>query len=394
LKIHLLKAGEDLDQISERFGISRGELLDANPNITQPEVVPVGIKVRIPTQRLTRGHQVAINIEEDKSEITDELKAKSEGEANANANAPVQYGLGGNGFLPQDEHDPFDQAMFYNTRTPYNSSEWGGGYIDHFQETLGSEHKPEPESSQAPFPPAPSINSYEIVEGDTLWSVCKKFGLNVFELQLFNPHILDLEKLTPGMKIHLPQPLATPIPLKPFPAQPVSTQRPYPFPVPSRYHAGTAGSRYYPNGFGHMTPFGFMTPSPMLSSFMGYPGAYMGGAGADPSTGDNASRDQVDLRESPDTQPTVTEDTSLFPPVMEDDQTAQNVASETTNESWGETKPKTSSMQIKRRLSSIERKILALEKQQLLEQKRSEQAKANRPKTKGLQPGVWNRPSH
>ena len=48
MKIHMVKKGDSLYAIAQKYNVSLEELLQANPEITNPDVVEVGMKVKVP----------------------------------------------------------------------------------------------------------------------------------------------------------------------------------------------------------------------------------------------------------------------------------------------------------------------------------------------------------
>ncbi|MBB6633938.1 LysM peptidoglycan-binding domain-containing protein [Cohnella thailandensis] len=48
MKIHMVKKGDSLHGIAQKYGVTTEELLQANPDIANPDVIDVGMKVKIP----------------------------------------------------------------------------------------------------------------------------------------------------------------------------------------------------------------------------------------------------------------------------------------------------------------------------------------------------------
>ncbi|MFB9279205.1 LysM peptidoglycan-binding domain-containing protein [Cohnella cellulosilytica] len=53
MKIHIVKQGDSLYSIAQKYGVSLEDVLKANPGISNPDVIDVGMKVKIPTQPKT-----------------------------------------------------------------------------------------------------------------------------------------------------------------------------------------------------------------------------------------------------------------------------------------------------------------------------------------------------
>jgi LysM repeat protein len=373
LKLHVLKPGENLENIAERFEMTLDDLLDANDHLTRTHDLPIGTKVKIPNSKANRGNKVAVKM------ITRAAEDKE-----------------------FKEEDSFNYGPF----------KWGDEVN---QYSLDGRHEEFEGKSDPSYPYRPPVDTYIVQEGDTLWTLCKKLGLTVFELQLFNPHIKDLEKIQPGMKLYFPSSMVEPIPLKPFPAQPVSghidgyPQHPmYPEPPMPPSHYPLVGQHGYfstpmnpPQGY-MSYPYANGGPSqPFMMPMIGYPGVPYGVYGSERATASQDPTDainsmssgaqttdkpahseeravgltrtgsttQSDTKQSPARSTSVIEDETLEPP----------------SPFKNSEQPK-SKLRSTLRISPFERKIRALVKQ------RREESLANRPKSsvaKGIHPGVW-----
>ena len=51
MKIHIVKKGDSLFSIAQKYNVSLEEVLQLNPSITNPDVIEVGMKVKIPTSK-------------------------------------------------------------------------------------------------------------------------------------------------------------------------------------------------------------------------------------------------------------------------------------------------------------------------------------------------------
>ncbi|MFC5650104.1 LysM peptidoglycan-binding domain-containing protein, partial [Paenibacillus solisilvae] len=51
MKIHIVKKGDSLFSIAQKYNVSLEEVLQLNPSITNPDVIDVGMKVKIPTSK-------------------------------------------------------------------------------------------------------------------------------------------------------------------------------------------------------------------------------------------------------------------------------------------------------------------------------------------------------
>ena len=50
MKIHIVKQGDSLYSIAQKYGVSLEDIVKANPGITNPDAIDVGMKVKIPTR--------------------------------------------------------------------------------------------------------------------------------------------------------------------------------------------------------------------------------------------------------------------------------------------------------------------------------------------------------
>lgn len=49
MKIHIVKQGDTLYALSQKYGVPLQKIIEANPQISNPEVLNVGDKVKIPS---------------------------------------------------------------------------------------------------------------------------------------------------------------------------------------------------------------------------------------------------------------------------------------------------------------------------------------------------------
>jgi morphogenetic protein associated with SpoVID len=166
VKLHLLKPGEELSQIADRYEMTLDQLLEANPALSGSRDLAAGTKVKIPSAfvktKEKRLHPMESGVSESASSTTQ---------------AP-------------EERFPSSSTP----AVPY----WELPYL------------------------RPSANTYVIQPGDTLWQLTKKFQATYYELKLLNPQITQWEKLEAGTEIQVPPQSVIPVPLQPGPDVPVS----------------------------------------------------------------------------------------------------------------------------------------------------------------------------
>ena len=49
MKIHMVKQGDSLYLIAKKYNVSLEEIIKANPDISNPDAIEVGMKVKIPS---------------------------------------------------------------------------------------------------------------------------------------------------------------------------------------------------------------------------------------------------------------------------------------------------------------------------------------------------------
>ncbi|WP_366293809.1 LysM domain-containing protein [Paenibacillus sp. AN1007] len=53
MKIHMVKKGDTLYLLSQKYNVALDKLIAANPQIADPDKLDIGMKVKIPTQPVT-----------------------------------------------------------------------------------------------------------------------------------------------------------------------------------------------------------------------------------------------------------------------------------------------------------------------------------------------------
>lgn len=89
MKIHLLKHGESIEELAQKYEMTEDELLSVNPNITRTKDLPVGTKVKIPTGGAARGYSVRLNVN---SEVPVSEEAEEEDVRNEASSYVVKEG--------------------------------------------------------------------------------------------------------------------------------------------------------------------------------------------------------------------------------------------------------------------------------------------------------------
>jgi len=187
--IHIVKKGETLWSISRRYKRKVRSIL-ANNNITNPELISVGQKIKIPSPE---------NISYDKSLNDQEIVQENKNESNKQAenlksafhiieagdnlwNVAQRYGVSVKVIAEVNNLKDKD-LLSIGQRLEIPAI--GGG-------VSGKEKKQEP-----------TIITYTVVKGDTLWSISQRFDVKMTSIISAN-NLKEISRLSIGQKLKLP----------------------------------------------------------------------------------------------------------------------------------------------------------------------------------------------
>lgn len=191
MKIHVVRKGDTLYDIAQKYGVDLDVLIAANPQIEDPDVLMIGQKIRIPSKGVAE--PAARQAEPD-----GEAAAAAGGETKAVAAAGDTDGEGRRG----GHHDDWNDWNNWNNHYDHDH---GDGFF-----------------------------RYTVRPGDTLWEIAHRFGLSLQELVAANPQIENPDLIRPGDVIRIPRKKAS----WPSYYPPYGPMAPYP---PHPMHPGHAG---------------------------------------------------------------------------------------------------------------------------------------------------------
>jgi spore coat assembly protein SafA len=165
---YVVKRGDTLGSIASRFGVSVNDILRANPQITNPNVISVGQVIRIPRRGAppptVRGRRYVIR-------AGDTL-----------GNIAARFGVTVNAILRANPQITNPELIY-------------PGMVIIIP---GARVVP-------PERPRPGRRSVYIVQrGDTLSAIARRFGVTVADILSINPQITDPNRLQVGQRIFIP----------------------------------------------------------------------------------------------------------------------------------------------------------------------------------------------
>jgi len=186
MKIHVVRKGDTLYDIAQKYGVDLDVLIAANPQIDDPDVLMIGQKIRIPSKGVVdapaRQEEASVEAAAASGEDLPAMAASGDGGGER----------GGHGWNDNWNHD-------------WNNNHWNGhgnGDDDEIR--------------------------YTVRPGDTLWEIAHRFGLSLQELVAANPQIENPDLIRVGDVIRIPRKKAMPPYYPPY--GPVAPYPPYPMP--------------------------------------------------------------------------------------------------------------------------------------------------------------------
>jgi len=211
MKIHVVRKGDTLYEIAQHYGVDMDVLLAANPQIEDPDVLTLGMKIRIPSKGVVEAPPRETAVYAQSFVETQDSYAEPEDDGIVAGEARGD----GEAFRGQlDESSDMDVEQW--TR---------GGHVIH----------------------------YTVKPGDTLWEIAHRFGINLQDLIAANPQIKDPDQINVGDVIRIPRPWH-PAP----PHYPPHDHHHHHYPYhPPYHHAPYHPSPMYPYPPVHPLPWGF-----------------------------------------------------------------------------------------------------------------------------------------
>lgn len=204
---YVVQRGDTLFAIAQRFGTTVQAILDANPAITNPDLIQVGQVIIIPVPPTTTpAPTVSCPV----------LRFGSRGSAVVR----LQTALRSAGFNP----GPIDGVFGLRTQTAVINFQRSRGLAVTgivnvaTWEALGFNCGPRPTPTPTPRPtptPTPTIRptipptqppgfDYIVQPGDTMFAIAARFGVSLQALIAANPQISNPNFIVPGQRIRIP----------------------------------------------------------------------------------------------------------------------------------------------------------------------------------------------
>lgn len=235
MKIHVVRKGDTLYDIAQKYGVDLDVLIAANPQIEDPDVLMIGQKIRIPSKG-----------------VADAPPRQSESSVDAAS-------------ASGDDEPTMAVAVGAEQRGKNDGDDGDDGYI-----------------------------RYTVRPGDTLWEIAHRYGLSLQELIAANPQIENPDLIRVGEVIRIPRRRPPMPPYGPMPPYPMPHHPPmmpsypmypsHPGHFPWGFHWSFvppadegSGNPAYGSGHGPWTPFTVWVPYDQ--SFPFYTDAMPGGYG-------------------------------------------------------------------------------------------------------------------
>ncbi|SMB89084.1 LysM domain-containing protein [Desulfonispora thiosulfatigenes DSM 11270] len=183
---YTVQSGDTLNSIAEKYNVTLDQLLQANPNIKDPDNIYVGLVVMIPAP------------EEKPPAFCPTLRMGNRGAAVRRLQIALRYSgfyygpiTGYFGSMTDDAVRRLQQARGLPVTGVVNVATWKAlgvncGYV------------PIP-----PMPPTPVFN-YLVQPGDTLYSISLRFNVPIQSILMVNPEIINPNFISPGQIIRIP----------------------------------------------------------------------------------------------------------------------------------------------------------------------------------------------
>ncbi|MBA4600823.1 LysM peptidoglycan-binding domain-containing protein [Thermoactinomyces mirandus] len=171
MKIHIVRSGETLSDIAQKYNITLERLQELNPDLSKSEMLNAGEKVRVPTGKIA----LAVEKREESTDPDEEVRYKEyegypkENEKNSDAEPLSNQ-------LPKppsiEELTNWSEMMDSSSILDYSSFDYSSVYENlDTSDTLYLETPPEPyprfrqESGMLPVPPFLNLSCYPMVQG-------------------------------------------------------------------------------------------------------------------------------------------------------------------------------------------------------------------------------------
>lgn len=200
MKIHTVKKGDTLWQIAKTHNVTLDELMDANPQITNPNQIYIGDKIFIPRrgtrpQPPTQCPSGCVPVRPQPRTETSTAAAALDYETSDYAAMPVssKYYTYQTPSAEKEEHYYTDK---YQAKRSTKCPE-GYYYHCHCHEYEDNADDNWECSQSKPF-------VYTVQKGDTLYKIAKANGFTVEQLLAANPHLSEDKVIYPGDKVFIP----------------------------------------------------------------------------------------------------------------------------------------------------------------------------------------------
>ncbi len=217
MKIHVVRKGDTLYEISQKYGVDMDVLLAANPQIEDPDVLMIGQKIRIPSKGVAE--TPARDRVMDSKTLMETHTSVQEAMTDADD--------GGEGRAIETSAEFREAGPFFG--------QWDEGTAEIEKErwTRGGH-----------------VIHYTVKPGDTLWEIAHRYGISLHDLIAANPQIENPDQINVGDVIRIPRP-GYPVP----PHYPYYDHGPigHPLPYYPYYHylmPPYMHMHHYPWGFG------------------------------------------------------------------------------------------------------------------------------------------------